>query len=281
MFSPPTMKTKVGDGLETVLAFFDVISYFGKELPQRGNVCQYRPVLEATFLKFVRENMTSHMTGFNRKRSGAVKCMEVPNKNVRDIMDKLAYSNPFIDLEEASSSGQKRKAGESDHEDEADPGREPDHAEDPEAKQSRVEDIAARRAELLRMFEDLCDRAGELIICIKCGKESHDGTCKDTTKATESDSARGKIKTLFLPEGHPSSDEDIDMEVPDDDEEMAPMSANLMRNRINRKRRSQYSIRGRRFQLEVLREPQRNHEGVQQHARFVLWSKPLYDSSTR
>ena len=56
--------------------------------------------------------MTSHMTGFNRKRSGAVK-YEVPNKNVRDIMDKLAYSNPFIDLEEASSSGQKRKAGKS------------------------------------------------------------------------------------------------------------------------------------------------------------------------
>ena len=42
---------------------------------------------------------------------------------------------------------------------------------------------------------------------------------------TESDSARGKITMLFLPEGHPSSDEDIEMEVPDDDEEMAPMSS--------------------------------------------------------
>ena len=30
---------------------------------------------------------------------------------------------------------------------------------------------------------------------------------------------------LFLPEGHPSSDEDIETEVPDDDEEMAPMSS--------------------------------------------------------
>ena len=81
------------------------------------------------------------------------------------------------------------QAGESD-EDEADRGREPDDAEEPEAKQSRVEDIASRRAELLRMFEDLCDRAGELQICMKCGKESHEGT-------------RGKITMLFLPEGHP------------------------------------------------------------------------------
>ena len=115
---------KLGDGLETVLGFFDVISYFGKELPKRGNVRQYRPMLEAAFLKFVRENMTSHMTGLNRKRSGAVKYMEVPSKTVRDIMDRLEYSNPFIDIEEAGSSGQKRKAGESD-EGEADRGREP------------------------------------------------------------------------------------------------------------------------------------------------------------
>ena len=151
--------------------------------------------------------------------------MEVPSKTVRDIMDRLEYSNPFINIEEAGSSGQKRKAGESD-EDEADRGREPDDAEEPEAKQSRVEDIASRRAELLRMFEDLCDRAGELQICMKRGKESHEGTCKNIARAIEFDSARGKITMLFLPEGHPSSDEDIEMEAPDDDdEEMAPMSS--------------------------------------------------------
>ena len=167
-------------------------------------------MLEATFLKFVRENMTSHMTGLNRKRSGAVKNMEVSSRTVRDIMDRLAYSNPFIDIEEAGSSGQKRKAGES-AEDEADRGRVPDDAEEPEAKHSRVKDIASRRAELLRMFEDLCDRAGELQICMKRGKESHEGTCKDTARATESDSARGKIAMLFLSEGHPSSDEDIEI----------------------------------------------------------------------
>ena len=39
------------------------------------------------------------------------------------------------------------------------------------------------------------------------------------------DLARGKIQMLFHPEGHPSSDEDIDMEVLDDDEEMEPMSS--------------------------------------------------------
>ena len=64
---------------------------------------------------------------------------------------------------------------------------------------------------------DLCDCAGELQICMKCGKES--------ARATESDSARGKITKLFLPEGHPSSDEDIEMEAPDNDEEMDPMSS--------------------------------------------------------
>ena len=79
-------------------------------------------MLEATFLKFVRENMTSHMTGLNRKRSGAVKYMEVPSRTVRDIMDRLEYSNPFIDIEDAGSSGQSKKAGESD-EDDADRGR--------------------------------------------------------------------------------------------------------------------------------------------------------------
>ena len=94
---------KLGDGLETVPGFFDVISYFGKELPKWGNVCLHRPMLEATFLKFVRENMTSHMTGLNRKRSGAVKYMEVPSRTVRDVMDRLEYSNPFIDIEEAGS----------------------------------------------------------------------------------------------------------------------------------------------------------------------------------
>ena len=180
----------------------------------------------STFLKFVRENMTTHMTGLNRKRNGTVKYMEVPNKNVRDIMDKLKYSNPFIDIKEAS--GQKRKAGESDHEDEADRGREPDHVKEPEAKRSRVEDIATRPAELLRMFENLCDRAGELNVRITCGKESHEGTRKDIARATESDLARGKIQRLFLPkQKHPSSDEDIDMEVSDDDEEMEPMSSEL------------------------------------------------------
>ena len=60
---------------------------------------------------------------------------------------------------------------------------------------------------------------------MKRGKESHEGTCKDTARATESDSARGKITMLFLPEGHPSSNEDIEMEAPDDDEEMASMSS--------------------------------------------------------
>ena len=66
-------------------------------------------------------------------------------------------------------------------------------------------------------FEDLCDRAGELKICMSCRKESHDWKCKDTARAKESDSARGKIAMRFLLEGHPSSDEDIEKEVPDDD----------------------------------------------------------------
>ena len=66
--------------------------------------------------------------------------------------------------------------------------------------------------------------AGELNVCIMCGKESHEGTCKDIARATESDLARGKIQMLFLLEGHPSSDEDVDMEVPDE-EEMEPMSS--------------------------------------------------------
>ena len=127
-------------------------------------------------------------------------------------MDRLEYSNPVPQV-------RKRKAGESDG------GREPDDAEEPEARQSRVEDIASRRAESLRMFEDLCDRAGELQICMKCGKESHERNCKDTARAIESESARGKITMLFLPEGHPSSDEDIEMEAPEADEEMDPMSS--------------------------------------------------------
>ena len=41
--------------------------------------------------------------------NGTVKYTKVPNKTVRDTMDGLACTNPFIDLEEASSPGQKRK----------------------------------------------------------------------------------------------------------------------------------------------------------------------------
>ena len=55
---------------------------------------------------------------------------------------------------------------------------------------SRVGDIATRRAELWQ-------RTGELNVCIMCGKESHEGTCKDITRATESDLARGKIQMLL------------------------------------------------------------------------------------
>ena len=212
---------KLGDGLETVLGFFDVISYFGKELPKWGNVRQYRPMLEATFLKFVRENMTSHMTGLNRKRSGTVKYTQVPSRTVRD----LEYSNPFIVSRKPVHQAKRGK--------QASPTRTQlivavspiMLSEEPEAKQSRVGGIASRRAELLRMCEDLCDCAGKLKICMKCGKESHEGTCTDIARATESDSARGKITMLFLPEGHRSSDEDIEMEAPDDDEEMDPMSS--------------------------------------------------------
>ena len=63
---------------------------------QSGGMFANTPMLEATFLKFVRENATTHITGLNRKRNGTVKYMEVPNKNVRDIMDGLAYTNPYI-----------------------------------------------------------------------------------------------------------------------------------------------------------------------------------------
>ena len=132
-------------------------------------------------------------------------------------MDGLTYTNPYVNFKEASCTGQKRKAGESSHEDEANRGREPDHAEEPDAKQSRIGDVATRRAELLllQLFENLCERAGELNICIMCGKESHEGTCKDTARATESDLARVRMQLLFLPEGHPSSDEDIGVEGPE------------------------------------------------------------------
>ena len=73
-------------------------------------------------------------------------------------------------------------------------------------------------AELLQMFKNLCDRAGKLNVCIMCGKESHEGTYKDITRATESDLARAKIQMLFHPETHPSSDEDVNMEGPDGEE---------------------------------------------------------------
>ena len=42
---------------------------------------------------------------------------------------------------------------------------------------------------------------------------------EDNTRATESDLARGKIQMLFLREGHPSCDEDVNMEGPDGEEE--------------------------------------------------------------
>ena len=74
------------------------------------------------------------------------------------------------------------------------------------------------------MFENLCDRASELNVCIMRGKESHEGTCKDITRVTESDLARGKMQMLFLPEGHPSSDEDVDMEGLDGEEDEAMSS---------------------------------------------------------
>ena len=99
-----------------------------------GNVCQYRPMLEATFLKFVNGPQQEE-----KRRSQAHRSSQ---------QDRQGHHGQTGVLEEAGSSGQKRKAGEAD-EDEADRGREPDHAEEPQAKQSRVGDIASRRAELL------------------------------------------------------------------------------------------------------------------------------------
>ena len=105
-------------------------------------------------------NAGSHVPEVRQGDLCTAKHMEVPSRTVRDVTDRLEYSNPFIDIEEAGSSGQKRKAGER-NEDAADGGREPDHAGEPEAQKSRVGDIVSRQAELLRMFEDLCDRASE------------------------------------------------------------------------------------------------------------------------
>ena len=238
---------KLGDGLETVLGFFDVISYFGKELPKWGNVCQYRPMLEATLLKFVRENMTSHMTGLNRNS-------QVHGSSQQNRQGYHGQTGVLEPVHRYRSSGQKRKAGES-NEDTADRGREPDH--EPEAKQSRVVDIASRRAELLRMFGDLCDRAGELKICMKCGKESHEGTCRDSARATLTQHV-AKSQCYFFQKGIPlpmraSKWRHLMMM-----KKWIRCPAILMTNHNNWKRRSRSSIRGRVPQIQLRREPLRD-----------------------
>ena len=108
------------------------------------------------------------------------------------------------------------------------------------------------------MFEDLCDRAGELSICIKCGKESHDGTCKDTIPQGQRNLTRHVARSrccLFSKDIlHPMKTSTWKF--------LRRCPVNLMRNRINRKWRSRYSgVPQVQLRCEPLREGGELHVG--------------------
>ena len=197
----------LGDVVEMVLGFFEVMSYFQHELPLWKDAWKIKREFEQSIVRHLAGNVT-HTTGQNRRRNKPSAQLGAPTKEVLDIMNKIKPRHLRSLITEPAAQGSKRKAteGEGDGLGQApDPSRGSQPNAEKEEKKQRV--IDARRA-ALGFLESMEKRMGEMGICMKCANLARDGDCKDIEEAAGNEEAMKKIREL-LSSDPVSSDEDM------------------------------------------------------------------------
>ena len=101
----------LGDVVEMILGFFEVMSYFQHELPLWKDVWKIKREFEQSIVRHLAGNV-SHTTGQNRKRNKPSAQLGAPTKEVLDIMNKIKPRHPRSLMNEPATQGSKRKATE-------------------------------------------------------------------------------------------------------------------------------------------------------------------------
>ena len=104
-----TNEESLGDVVEMVLGFFEVMSYFQHELPLWRDVWKIKREFEQSIVRRLAGNV-SHTTGQNRKRNKPSAQLGTPTKEVLGIMNKPKH--PYSLVIEQANQGSKRKASE-------------------------------------------------------------------------------------------------------------------------------------------------------------------------
>ena len=187
-----TNEESLGDVVEMVLGFFEVMSYFQHELPLWKDAWKIKREFEQSIVRHI----------------AASAQLGVPTKEVLDIMNKVKPRHPRSLITEPSAQGSKRKATEGEDEgfgQAPDPSRGSQHNAEKEDKKQRV--IGGRRA-ALGFLESMEKCMGDMGICKKCANLAHDGDCKDIEEAAGTEKAMKMLREL-LSSDPVSSDEDM------------------------------------------------------------------------
>ena len=202
-----TNEETLGDVVEMVLGFFEVMSYFQHELPLWRDVWKIKREFEQSIVRHLAGNV-SKTTGQSRRRNKPSAQLGTPTKEVLDIINMIKPKHPYSLVIEQANQRSKRKASEGGSEDR---GPVPDQSqssqpkEEKEEKEQRV--IDGRRAALkfLDSMEKCMEDKG---ICAMCANAAHDGDCKKIEDAAGNDKAMKRIRDLLSSE-HVSSDEEM------------------------------------------------------------------------
>ena len=202
-----TNEESLGDVVEMVLGFFEVMSYFQHELPLWKDAWKIKREFEQSIIRHLAGNV-NYTTGQNRKRNRPSAQLGVPTREVLDIMNKVKPRHPRSLITEPSVQGSKRKATEGEDEglgQAPDPSRSSQPNAEKEDKKQRVLD--GRRA-ALGFLESMEKCMGDMGICKKCANLAHDGDCKDIEEAAGTEKAMKMLREL-LSSDPVSSDEDM------------------------------------------------------------------------
>ena len=195
-----TNEESLGDVVEMVLGFFEVMSYFQHELPLWRDVWKIKKEFEHSIVRHLAGNV-SHTTGQNRKRNKPSARLGAPTKEVLDIMNSIKPRHPYSLVIEQANQGSKRKASEGGD----DQSRSSQPKEEKEEKKQRVIDGRKAALKFLDSMEKCMEEKG---ICAKCANMAHDGDCKKYEEAAGNEKAMKKIREL-LSSDHVSSDEEM------------------------------------------------------------------------
>ena len=137
-----TNEESLGDVVEMILGFFEVMCYFQHELPLWRDAWKIKREFEHSIVRHLAGNV-SHTTGQNRKRNKPSAQLGAPTKEVMDIMNALKPRHSLSLVNEQANQGSKRKATENEGDGlgpEPDQSRSSQPNEEKEEKKQRVID---------------------------------------------------------------------------------------------------------------------------------------------